>query len=903
MAHNGGPSYEMLRAATPGVDAHPASGDNSRGPSPSHETSALGITAPYDPADGGLPSSSQHARLPSSSDENPTTAKTSQEDADITDTGSANNRDSMFPSGVGEDGLFLHDETQRRFFGAAASEGLFANRGSFASGSGVSTPGMRASYAGALYDSDDGSAVGLAPMSGANAGNTLSSADIAERYRDLPYTPASPSRLGAAGAAGGDVGTPFLDEKTTGGLNDRAGDSYFPRSKQPWYRQRKFILAGALGLIALIVVIAVPVALTTKKGHSSSDASTGTGGGGGGDGGGDNGGGSGGGGNNGTDTGGGGGPTAAPITGGDGSTVTTDKNTTFTYKNAFGGFWVDDPNDPFNFNAQAQSWIPPLNQSWNFAKNRIFGVNLGGWLVLEPFITPAYFEKYKGAVDEWTLSELIAADPNSGGLQAFLENHYDTFITEADFANIAGAGLGWVRIPIPFWAIETRGAEPFLEGIAWKYFLKACQWARKYGIRINLDLHVMPGSQNGFNHSGRLGLINFLNGYMGIANAQRGLEYIRVLTEFISQPEYSHVALWSFMNEAKMATIGEDILSHFYLQVHDMIRGITGKGAGNGPYMAFHDGFQGVSHWGGFMAGADRLVLDSHPYLCFVDQDTDPLSAQTQKPCGAWGAGFNNSLDTYGVTIAGEWAMSFNDCGKWLNGVGLGTRWEGTFPGYAGPVGGSCDEWTEWQKYSSSTKKSLLAFAKSSMDALPHWFFWTWKIGNSSITNSVEAPMWSYSLGLQQGWIPKDPRSSVGACGDSDPFDGTFPAYATGGKSAGTVTATFREEFSAWPPASLSGVDDIAYAPTYTATGAMPTLSAPVFTMLNGSTVSGGSGWFDSSDNSAAPVNITGCKYPDPWAQTVIPEPTTTCGGGKGARRRAPMPMRTEPPAVAKRRN
>lgn len=55
-------------------------------------------------------------------------------------------------------------------------------------------------------------------------------------------------------------------------------------------------------------------------------------------------------------------------------------------------------------------------------------MNLGGWLVLEPFITPQYFEKYKGTVDEWTLSIAIDKDPNSGGLQSVLENHYNTFI-------------------------------------------------------------------------------------------------------------------------------------------------------------------------------------------------------------------------------------------------------------------------------------------------------------------------------------------------------------------------------------------------------------------------------------------------------------------------------------------
>jgi hypothetical protein len=28
--------------------------------------------------------------------------------------------------------------------------------------------------------------------------------------------------------------------------------------------------------------------------------------------------------------------------------------------------------------------------------------------------------------------------------------------TEQDFAEIAGAGLNWVRLPIPFWAIDGR---------------------------------------------------------------------------------------------------------------------------------------------------------------------------------------------------------------------------------------------------------------------------------------------------------------------------------------------------------------------------------------------------------------------------------------------------------------
>lgn len=71
--------------------------------------------------------------------------------------------------------------------------------------------------------------------------------------------------------------------------------------------------------------------------------------------------------------------------------------------------------------------------------------------------------------------------------------------------------------------------------------MKAIGWARKYGLRINLDLHTIPGSQNGWNHSGKLGTMNWLQGVMGVANAQRAMDYIRFYAEFISQPDVTNI--------------------------------------------------------------------------------------------------------------------------------------------------------------------------------------------------------------------------------------------------------------------------------------------------------------------------------------------------------------------------
>jgi hypothetical protein len=44
-----------------------------------------------------------------------------------------------------------------------------------------------------------------------------------------------------------------------------------------------------------------------------------------------------------------------------------------------------------------------------------------------------------------------------------------------------------------------------------------------------------------------------------------------------------------------------------YYQAYEMIRGITGFGAGNGPMIAIHEGFVGIAKWEGFLSGADRL--------------------------------------------------------------------------------------------------------------------------------------------------------------------------------------------------------------------------------------------------------------------------------------------------------
>ncbi len=262
---------------------------------------------------------------------------------------------------------------------------------------------------------------------------------------------------------------------------------------------------------------------------------------------------------------------------------------------------------------------------------------------MEPFIVPSLFETYANntgvtAIDEYTLSEssgllgdvtqLVSSLRSSfhrtglnmgKDLESVLTNHYETFITEVDIMQIAAAGLTWVRVPIGYWALETweNNDEPYLAGVAWKYIVQLFGWCKKYGIRINLDLHGVPGSQNGWNHSGRLGQLNWMNGVMGLANMQRSMNYIRTLTEFIMQPEWQNVVgIWGILNEPQASVVGQTQLGAFYLHMHDTIRNVTGYGAGNGPIISLHEGFIGYSKWDKFLQGSgtgpDRLMLDIH---------------------------------------------------------------------------------------------------------------------------------------------------------------------------------------------------------------------------------------------------------------------------------------------------
>ena len=96
-----------------------------------------------------------------------------------------------------------------------------------------------------------------------------------------------------------------------------------------------------------------------------------------------------------------------------------------------------------------------VNLGFPYGSSQVRGVNLGGWLLLEPFISPSMFEGLDGSiVDEYTFCQ----NQDRGEAEGRLRGHWESWVTEDDFRQIAAAGLsewdevgrgrGWWGVPL-----------------------------------------------------------------------------------------------------------------------------------------------------------------------------------------------------------------------------------------------------------------------------------------------------------------------------------------------------------------------------------------------------------------------------------------------------------------------
>ncbi|KAF8921954.1 glycoside hydrolase superfamily [Mucidula mucida] len=308
--------------------------------------------------------------------------------------------------------------------------------------------------------------------------------------------------------------------------------------------------------------------------------------------------------------------------------------------------------------------------------------------------------------------------------------------------------LNHVRIPIGYWAFEVSDGEPFIQGQL-PYLEKALGWAASYGLKVIVDLHGAPGSQNGFDNSGQK------KDYPEWHTQQSYIDRTNNIMKTIAsmyRDRADVVATIAPLNEPA-GYRGSDVLSvtkQYWLDSYGNVRYPYGSSRQSNNLVLVHDAFQPLSYWNNFGSNLDGVAMDTHIYQMFSDEENarsndEHISVACDKA---------SSLSSFHLwTIVGEWTPAATDCAKYLNGRGVGSRYDGSYPGSSRV--GSCSSRTgSGSTFSSSYKTFLRKYWEAQVITYEKgdgWIQWTWKAEN--------ADEWTYQAGLTYGWIPQDPTN------------------------------------------------------------------------------------------------------------------------------------------------
>ncbi|OZG62757.1 glycosyl hydrolase family 5 [Bifidobacterium lemurum] len=255
---------------------------------------------------------------------------------------------------------------------------------------------------------------------------------------------------------------------------------------------------------------------------------------------------------------------------------------------------------------------------------KINGVNLGNWLVLERWMSPSLFEE-SGEDDEIWMHRTMPASR----LEEVLREHRDTYVTLADFQAIAARGYNLVRLPVPYFVFGDVSGHP---GCI-EYVDKAFAWARETGLKVLLDLHTVPGSQNGYDNGGLTGVCRW-------SRSPRAVEFaLSVLTrlaeryrddpalygvEVLNEP-ISWLVYRTAPSTGRAKSMGEAygsghvsmrFLKRFYREAYRRLRSVLRPET----VIVFHDGFR-LNRWGNWFRreGMRRVMLDTHIYIAAME--------------------------------------------------------------------------------------------------------------------------------------------------------------------------------------------------------------------------------------------------------------------------------------------
>lgn len=383
--------------------------------------------------------------------------------------------------------------------------------------------------------------------------------------------------------------------------------------------------------------------------------------------------------------------------------------------------------------------------------NKIKGVNLGGWLVLEKWMSPSLFAGTQ-ADDEYYLAHDLSTEEYHGRMLM----HRAEFITEADFLRIASAGFNTVRIPVPYFIFGDRA--PFIGCI--EELDRAFNWAKAYGLKILIDLHTAPLSQNGFDNGGISGVCKW-------AQMPEEVEFELTVLERLAARYNEHEALWGIqvINEPILDTmwatmnpleryaprdkelsegsgpISFEFLSSFYLEAYSRMRKVLSEE----KVIVFHDGF-GLHLWEDFFKNKDlvNVMLDTHQYIMVTEINGTEQNLNAYKEFLAKMGEEIAKVSKYVRVFVGEWSL-FNSYT-----AGVNTK---------GGINPTQEEFVATNKLSDTQLReayqTLWEHSVAAWNQGEGYMYWTYKLNIDTINEPswYGWDSWDMSRCLSKKWV------------------------------------------------------------------------------------------------------------------------------------------------------
>lgn len=402
------------------------------------------------------------------------------------------------------------------------------------------------------------------------------------------------------------------------------------------------------------------------------------------------------------------------------------------------------------------------------------GITIGGWLVTEPYITPSLYKNASelakqfgnsSIIDEHSLCKTLGYDI----ARDLLKEHFATWITEDDFKNISNEGFNLVRIPIGYWAWKEDNAtsryinditfkDPYVsDGIQLEYLQKAIDWASKYELNVWIDLHGAPGSQNGFDNSGQRNLYSVPGWLKKKKTTSLSIAVWQQMFEsFINdQGEDSPIVGIEIVNEPLGGIIDINDIKQVYYEAFDLF--MNTKNASSNVNFVIHDAFQGIGEWNlelnpnyhnvsdqyfnlsNITYESQSILVDHHHYEVFSDWQLADSQYDRLNNIISYGESIFEEL-SYHPSVIGEWSGAITDCATWLNGIGIGARYDGSyykttkFTTTDLPAG-NCTSQNDFNTCSRSYKVQVRQFIEAQLATYSKktsgWIFWNWKTENA----------------------------------------------------------------------------------------------------------------------------------------------------------------------------